>query len=415
MSSYSRKLKIKQLKIAELFSGIGAQNKALANLSSELHFNYKIELTCEWDMHAILAYNLIHGTSNSPNLELEDSELVTELLNFGVSWNGKEPLKLETLRRVNPIILRKVYESITTNNNCVNIKQMSYHNIPVDLDIMTYSFPCQDLSNMGHLHGYSDGIKKSKASRSGLLWEIDRVLKELKTNKGPLPKVLLMENVTSLLSKRHNGDFNKWIQSLKRLGYESKHWILKAKDFGIPQNRERLIMISIHKDFIREDIFNDIESRINERKKTLKKLELFLKTDYTQAKYQIEALESQPNDTKSREKIWNENPVILSHDNKIAELIPTITTKQDRHPNSGNIYFKAETGKADYRFLTPRECFTLMGFDENDYERLDNGNLKSFNGAKFLSKDVRYKLAGNSVVVPILEAVFFAIINEVFI
>lgn len=407
-------MKANQLRIAELFSGIGAQNKALANISKELNFNYKIELTCEWDMHAILAYDLIHNKPSNHFDISSDEEIFDTLFKMGVSWNGKELLKFKTLKRVNPLILQRVHQSILKNNNCVNIKQMNYQNIPEDLDILTYSFPCQDLSNMGHLHGYADGIDKSKSSRSGLLWEIDRVLKDIKRKRKSLPKVLLMENVTSLLSPRHSSDFNDWKRSLVKLGYNNCHWILKASEFGVPQNRERLIMISILKDNYRKDLFRSIEYSINSKKvQQPKNVEFFLRTDYKNKKYYIDAIESQPNRTLSRLKIWNENPKIIDDNGNYISIIPTITTKQDRHPNSGNLYFEGDPTKANYRFLTPRECFLLMGFNEFDYEKLDREKLISFNGSNFLSRDIRYKLAGNSVVVPILEAVFYGILSNV--
>jgi DNA (cytosine-5)-methyltransferase 1 len=407
-------LKTKQLRIAELFSGIGAQNKALSNISKELNFNYEVELTCEWDMHAILAYDLIHNNKADSSIEFTKGEVIDLLLEKGVSWNGKEPAKKGTLNRVDIGVLNNVYQSILDNNNCVDIKLMSNIDIPDNLDILTYSFPCQDLSNMGHLHGYSDGIHKSKSSRSGLLWEIDRVLKEVKRKNRKLPKVLLMENVTSLLSKRHSDDYNLWKDSLKRLGYISNDWVLKSKEFGVPQNRERLVMVSVHRSYYFQGLFNDIENSIEEMKHdALLDLEKYLRFNYNFESYYNEALEAQPNNTKSRVKIWNENPKIIDEKGNIANLIPTITTKQDRHPNSGNIYFEGDKAKSRFRYLTPRECFLLMGFDEYDYEKLNSLKLDSFNKSAFLSRDIKYKLAGNSVVVPILEAVFYAIIKNV--
>lgn len=407
-------MKTKQLRIAELFSGIGAQNKALSNISKELNFNYEVELTCEWDMHAILAYDLIHNNKADSSIEFTKGEVIDLLLEKGVSWNGKEPAKKGTLNRVDIGVLNNVYQSILDNNNCVDIKLMSNIDIPDNLDILTYSFPCQDLSNMGHLHGYSDGIHKSKSSRSGLLWEIDRVLKEVKRKNRKLPKVLLMENVTSLLSKRHSDDYNLWKDSLKRLGYISNDWVLKSKEFGVPQNRERLVMVSVHRSYYFQGLFNDIENSIEEMKHdALLDLEKYLRFNYNFESYYNEALEAQPNNTKSRVKIWNENPKIIDEKGNIANLIPTITTKQDRHPNSGNIYFEGDKAKSRFRYLTPRECFLLMGFDEYDYEKLNSLKLDSFNKSAFLSRDIKYKLAGNSVVVPILEAVFYAIIKNV--
>lgn len=90
----------------------------------------------------------------------------------------------------------------------------------------------------------------------------------------------------------------------------------------------------------------------------------------------------------------------------------TITTKQDRHPNSGNLYFDYPKNKlSKYRFLTPRECFLLMGFDENDYEKIIKNNLASRKGSLFFSRDKMYKLAGNSIVVNVLEQIFDTIVS----
>ena len=90
----------------------------------------------------------------------------------------------------------------------------------------------------------------------------------------------------------------------------------------------------------------------------------------------------------------------------MKNIVQTITTKQDRHPNSGNIYFNPNNTKSKYRFLTPRECFVLMGFDEKDYEKIINNNFNSRKNSLFFSRDKMYKLAGNSIVVNMLEAIF---------
>ena len=95
----------------------------------------------------------------------------------------------------------------------------------------------------------------------------------------------------------------------------------------------------------------------------------------------------------------------------MKDIVQTITTKQDRHPNSGNLFFNPKNDSSRYRFLTPRECFMLMGFDEKDYEQLINNNFESRKNALFFSRDRLYKLAGNSIVVNMLEAIFNQIID----
>ena len=103
---------------------------------------------------------------------------------------------------------------------------------------MTYSFPCQDLSIAGH----QKGMKKGEGTRSGLLWEVERILDECGSE---LPHVLLMENVPMVIAEKNIEDFYDWRYKLESLGYSSYVQILNAKDYGIPQNRARCFMVSI--------------------------------------------------------------------------------------------------------------------------------------------------------------------------
>ena len=104
---------------------------------------------------------------------------------------------------------------------------------------MTYSFPCTDLSIAGQGLARKDGLKKGSATRSGLLWEVERLLNELGTE---LPQILLMENVPQVATTE---GFADWCNFLKSKGYIN-HWqILNAKNYGVAQNRERCFMISI--------------------------------------------------------------------------------------------------------------------------------------------------------------------------
>lgn len=137
----------------------------------------------------------------------------------------------------------------------------------------------------------------------------------------------------------------------------------------------------------------------------------YLRTNYNNTTLLEEALESQPNNTSSRMKIWKNNSKIIDENNTVNSKVQTITTKQDRHPNSGNIYFDPQNDKSTYRFLTPRECMLLMGFDETDYEALINNNFITRGKSLFYSRDIVYRLAGNSIVVNVLEAVFDQVID----
>ena len=114
-----------------------------------------------------------------------------------------------------------------------------------DADLWTYSFPCQDISVAGKGAGIKEG------TRSGLLFEVERLLITASEN-GNLPKYLLLENVKNLVSKKFKADFDRWLYFLSSLGYTNYWQIMNAKDYGIPQNRERVFCVSIrgeHKPF----------------------------------------------------------------------------------------------------------------------------------------------------------------------
>ncbi|WP_068620495.1 DNA cytosine methyltransferase [Trichococcus ilyis] len=135
----------------------------------------------------------------------------------------------------------------------------------------------------------------------------------------------------------------------------------------------------------------------------------FLRLDYSNATYKREAIESTPNYTPSRVKIFETNKILavdnVSNDTMIAN---TVTTKQDRNPNSGLIEYRDINlvNGAKYRNLTPRECFLLMGFNEQSYDLLLENNSLITKSRSILSPSKLYKLAGNSIVVPILEEIF---------
>lgn len=406
------------MKVVELFSGIGSQAKALERIAKSENIEVQIVKTCEWNIHALVAYNLIHNDNEILDevSSLSKDELLERLSEYDLSSNGKDLINKKYLKSLNIKILKMILNSIIKSKNLINVSKVKGTDIPNDVDLLTYSFPCQDLSNVGSIHGYGNGIDRDSNTRSGLLWEVERILEEKVENKEQLPRYLLLENVTALEAKRHEGNFKEWKDKLEELGYLNKSFTLNALDFGVPQNRKRLIMLSV---FVGDNIDlkteinqyfneNDLNSQdyIREIEFENKNLADILKLDYTNDKIKLEALEAQPNDTVSRQKIWDNNYKIVNEDNVILSKVQTITTKQDRHPNSGNIYVNFNNGKSNYRFLTPRECFILMGFEEKDYDVLLNNNYKTRGESKFFSRDVLYKLAGNSIVVDVLEQVF---------
>ena len=184
----------KKIRLIETFAGYGSQAMALERMGVD----FETHFVCEFDAPAIKSYNAVHNT----NYETTDIRNV----------HG-EDLKITD-----------------KDKYCY---------------IMTYSFPCTDLS----LAGKQAGMKKGSGTRSGLLWEVERILKELVENKSELPDILLMENVPQVVSEKFMGDFDEWLKFLFSIGYYSTYQILNAKDYGVAQNRERCFMFS----FLGED------------------------------------------------------------------------------------------------------------------------------------------------------------------
>ena len=127
------------------------------------------------------------------------------------------------------------------DKNYGDISKINWDEVP-DFDFFSYSFPCTDISNAGLQKGLSEG----SGTRSGLLWECRKAI------EAKMPKYLLMENVKALLSEKFKPEFYTWRDYLTSLGYESYTKIINATECGIPQNRERVFMVSIlgeHKPF----------------------------------------------------------------------------------------------------------------------------------------------------------------------
>lgn len=410
--------------IVELFSGIGSQAKALKNLE------YKVNTlgTCEWDLHAFIAYDAIHSSPELPDTiaKMEKEEILKKLESYTLSNNGKEKMEFKTLRSYSEESLRRIIAAIERNKNFVDVSALTGAQMPGNVDILTYSFPCQDLSNVGAFHGYNKGIDKDSGSRSSLLWQVGRILQEMKDGEKSLPRYLLMENVPTLLAERHKSNFKKWIEDLKELGYISYYFQLNASCFGLPQNRPRLLMISVfiegksEKEIEKIKKFFDKKSSkdiVNEylESKYYRKVEIkdLLRIDYKNDKYRREAEECTPNDTVSRRTIWKENPQLVLKGNVVNpqyDVIRTITTKQDRNPNSGNLYFESGIeGRGKFRYLTPRECFLFMGFTDEDFENVIKNNPEIHKNSKLFPRDKLIRMAGNSIPVKLLEGIFYQI------
>ena len=232
---------LKKIRLYQFFAGIGAQAKALKKLGVDFE-DFKI---AEWAVPSIKAYNSIHTkdfTDYSQGKTREEMILVVK----NVSLDYNKPITEKQLASKSDEWVKDIYNNIIATHNLVNIMNVHGKDLEIDTNytnIIFYSFPCQDLSKAGLRQGLKTS-QKDGGTRSGLLWEIERILKEL-TERERESCVLICENVPDLVEVNFVKDFSKWVCELERLGFTSYDQILNAKDYCIPQNRKRVFMVSL--------------------------------------------------------------------------------------------------------------------------------------------------------------------------
>lgn len=395
-----------EISMNELFSGIGAQRKALLNIG----FDVEVVGISEIDKYAIQSYEAIFGKTRN-------------------------------------------YGDIST------VERLDY------ADLWTYSFPCTDIS----VAGLQKGINEN--TRSGLLYQVQRLLYRAKID-GTLPKYLLLENVKNLVGKQFKPQFDEWIKYLDELGYKTYWQVLNAKDYGIPQNRERVFAVSIRKDvnldfafppkiklekrlkdllddnveekfyLSKEKINKILSSKFNQEKTMIQESDIcqtLLARDYKDPKC-VKVKEAtkkgyatatvgdsinieQPNSKTRRGRVGHEvaqtlttSPQQVTITNEVIQIgniVDTTNCSWD-NPQRGRIYDSngisptlncMQGGGLEpkiiedlrIRKLTPKECWRLMGFDDEDFEKAK---------ASGVSNSQLYKQAGNSIVVNVLEDIF---------
>ena len=412
------------LRVFEAFAGYGSQSIALRNLGIE----YEVVAISEIDKYAIKAYEAIHGSVN----------------------------------------------------NLGDICKIDPSDIP-DHDLFTYSFPCQDLSVAGKQAGLGKG------TRSGLLYECEKVI-EIKK-----PKYLLLENVKNLVGKKFKPQFDEWLKHLEDLGYANYWKVLNAKDYGAPQNRERVFVVSIlgdHKPYKFADkmpldkcIADILEDEVDEKYYINKSFHSTLTTMQNKMKEPNILCEgninpsgkgmngnvfnsrgisptlttnkgegqkilipqatkkgyiemdlpgvcdlSYPNSKTRRGRVQEGgkvSPTLTAASQDICYIeLPCICASRGRNPENpsdrtagapteqrlefntkGTSNTITTVQKDNYvvettyriRKLTPRECFRLMGMRDDDIDKIQ---------ATGISNTQQYKMAGNSIVVNVLEAIF---------
>lgn len=352
-----------KLKVLSLFSGIGAFEKAL----ERNNIDYELVNYCDIDLAAAKSFSIIHNVSEDLNL--------------------------------------------------VDITKIDISKLPDDLDLITHGSPCQDFSAAGRQAGGDKGT----GTRSSLMWNTVEIIENKK------PKYVIWENVKNLISDRHRHNFDAYIETMDKLGYNSYYQVLNAKDYGVPQNRERIYTISIRKDI------DDHKFKFPKPMYLEKRLKDILEENVDE-KYFV-------NDNRVGYYILNNgknlNPGgrgMSGHVSK-SDICPTLTTvdgggvnidikkatqsipsalfdntvKKNDIPDINsysekdrlNIKNKDEKRKdiiSEFRIrkLTPLECWRLMGFDDEDYYKCE----------KICSPSQLYHQAGNSIVVNVLQEIY---------
>lgn len=337
------------LKVFEAFAGIGSQTQALKNIGVE----HEVVAISEIDKYAIASYEAIHG-----------------------------PTK-----------------------NLGDISKLKDEDIP-EHDLFTYSFPCQDIS----LAGKQRGLDEGSGTRSSLLWECERVIRVAR------PKYLLLENVKNLVSKKHKHNFDEWLKILESYEYNNYWKVLNAKDYGVPQNRERVFVVSIRKDVdnetfefpksqelklcLKDMLENEVDEKFYLSKEIQDRFVYKPSDDENESEIPLEEKPETGRLGKQSVDTFNENinnisygDVIQPFNKKVKkDVVPTLTTRPEGLKTANIIVNK------EYRIrkLTPRECWRLMGFKDEQFNEVE----------KVCSNTQLYKQAGNSIVVNVLEAIF---------
>jgi len=359
----------------------------------ELGIDYEVMDFCEIDKYAAKSYSAVHGVDESKNLG--------------------------------------------------DVTKVWGRNLPY-ADLMVWGFPCQDISVAGKQRGIQEG-----ATRSGLYYEGFRILKET------MPKYSIIENVKNLVGKKFKENFNSMLEDIESIGYNNYWKVLNAKDYGIPQNRERVFIISIRKDvdngkFTFPEGFDNglrlkdlLEDEVDEKyyisqEKTEKLISQIKDKEISNSircgghgsidRHQWDMVcvqlgsfdKEDINDNERQRRVYSDegvSPTILARtDNEkilTVERTPLKFLDRNGKKTDGNYAFCVDTaqtggikehldnGSHRIRKLTPKECWRLMGFKDTDFEK----------AAQVNSNSQLYKQAGNSIVSDVLYHIFDSLLN----
>lgn len=338
-----------KIKTLSLFSGIGAFEKGLQNLN----IDYDLINYCEIDEKASKSYSIIHDISEEKNLK--------------------------------------------------DITKIDEKKLPKDLDLITYGFPCQDISLAGKQKGFQD--ESGNKTRSGLFFDALRIIKETQ------PKFAIAENVKNLMSNKFKSEFETVLNSLEDVGYNNYYKILKSSNYGLPQARERVFIVSIRKDIDKGFVFPKpikLEKTLYECLDFRDNKDDLTKSFYNFYKEKINNLASYEDFIKYIEQIPIKENEIHTKDLKmysfnemniitmLSGICGTLTCRNVINYNK-KFFYNNKLYKP-----SPKMCFRLQGFTDEDYNK-----IKDIIKEKYI-----YKQIGNSIPVNFLYYIFKELFSQ---
>jgi len=269
----------------------------------------------------------------------------------------------------------QVYNKHFNHKNYGDITKINESTLP-DFDLLVAGFPCQSFSIAGKRGGFND-------TRGTLFFDVARILKEKQ------PRLCLLENVKGLLSHEQGATFRTIISTLDELGYDCQWQVLNSKNFGVPQNRERVFIVGHLRGTSSPEVFPIGGTNREDTRNVGEDLSYTIDANYSKGTNTLE---------KGRRQLIQLNKPKHSNDRVYSEkgISPTINTMQggNRQP-----FIKGDTA---IRKLTPKECERLQGFP-------DDWTKEGMDG--LLSDTQRYKMCGNSVTVPVIKEIIKGLIN----
>ncbi len=337
------------MSLVSLFSGIGAFEKALYRLG----IKYELVAYCEKDPPASKSYAAMHGVDESKNLG--------------------------------------------------DITKVDEKKLPKGIDLLTYGFPCQDISNNGKQQGFynEDGSK----TRSGLFFDALRIIEEVQ------PVVAIAENVKNLTSKKFAEQFKIVLESLEQAGYNNYWAVLNAKSYGIPQSRDRVFIVSIRKD-VDTGCFRfpegfPLEVKLKNLLEDVVSPELYVKIPFDEPCEDFVRISGSEVIVREAtlkgyatavlgDSINLEFPNSKTRRGRVGKQVAqTLTTAPQQAVVVG------DGSSVRIRMLSAKECFRLMGFDDSDFEKAES----------VVSNRQLYKQAGNSIVVNVVQYIIQSLIQ----